>query len=87
MKKVFLLCGLMLLLLSQVYTPVFSQEPSTPIRNNRFGIHILDETDLADAAALVNSNGGEWGYVTLVIRQDERDSARWSGSTTRTTPA
>ena len=45
--------------------------------NNRFGIHILDENDLPDAANLVNSTGGDWGYVTLVIRSDERDTARW----------
>ncbi len=45
--------------------------------NNKFGIHITNEADLNDAAKLVNSNGGEWGYVTLVIREDERDIARW----------
>ncbi|MBN2588454.1 MAG: hypothetical protein JXA96_01225 [Sedimentisphaerales bacterium] len=45
--------------------------------NNIFGIHILDETDLEDAAKLVNSGGGDWGYVTLVIRKDERDIVRW----------
>jgi len=45
--------------------------------NNRFGIHILDENDLTDAANLVNSSGGDWGYVTLVIRKDERDTKRW----------
>jgi len=47
------------------------------VPNNKFGIHIMNESDLGDAALLVNSNGGEWGYVTLVIREDERDSARW----------
>lgn len=45
--------------------------------NNKFGIHITNEADLNDAAKLVNSSGGEWGYVTLVIREDERDIARW----------
>lgn len=45
--------------------------------NNKFGIHIIDESDLDDAAELVNSNGGEWGYVTVVIREDQRDEARW----------
>lgn len=45
--------------------------------NNLFGIHIIDETDIKDAANLVNSSGGEWGYVTLVIRKDERDTSRW----------
>ncbi|OGM28972.1 hypothetical protein A2962_00900 [Candidatus Woesebacteria bacterium RIFCSPLOWO2_01_FULL_39_61] len=45
--------------------------------NNLFGIHILNESDIKDAANLVNSSGGEWGYVTLVIRKDERDTTRW----------
>lgn len=48
--------------------------------NNIFGIHIFDESDLDDAASLVNSNGGDWGYVTFVIREDERDVQRWQKS-------
>jgi hypothetical protein len=46
-------------------------------KNNYFGIHIADTTDLADAAKLVNSSGGDWGYITFVIRNDERDTKRW----------
>lgn len=45
--------------------------------NNKFGIHILDINDLADAAALVNSNGGQWGYVTIVIQEDDRNFDKW----------
>ena len=48
---------------------------STP--NNRFGIHIISEEDLEDAAALVNSAGGGWGYVTIVIREDDRNVEKW----------
>jgi hypothetical protein len=48
---------------------------STP--NNIYGIHIHDESDLEDAANLVNSNGGDWGYVTIVIQKGERDHNRW----------
>lgn len=54
---------------------VSAQEP-----NNKFGIHIIDENDLPEAAALVNSSGGEWGYVTLVMREDERDATRWQNA-------
>jgi hypothetical protein len=46
--------------------------------NNYFGIHVFDENDFEKASSLVNSNGGEWGYVTFVIREDERDIARWN---------
>ena len=45
--------------------------------NNKYGIHIIDENDLNDAATLVNSNGGEWGYVTIVIQDNDRDHAKW----------
>jgi len=45
--------------------------------NNTSGIHIFDENDLQDAANLVNSSGGDWGYVTIVIRKDEQDTKRW----------
>jgi len=47
------------------------------VSNNYFGIHIVDTSDLEDAAKLVNSSGGDWGYVTFVIRKDERDVKRW----------
>ncbi len=45
--------------------------------NNKFGIHIADPVDLEDAAALVNSSGGDWGYVTFVVQKGERDYRRW----------
>lgn len=47
------------------------------VLNNRFGIHIVDENDLEKASELVNSSGGDWGYVTLVIREDDRDLVKW----------
>ena len=51
-------------------------EPAS-VPNNRFGIHIIDPVDLEDASALVNSSSGDWGYVTLVITQTQRDTKRW----------
>lgn len=47
------------------------------VSNNRFGIHILEQKDIDDAASLVNSNGGKWGYVTLVIQDNDRDKEKW----------
>ena len=44
---------------------------------NKFGIHIIDENDLANAANLVNSSGGDWGYVTVVIRDDDLKVSKW----------
>lgn len=53
-----------------IYDPV-----SVP--NNSFGIHIVNISDLDDAARLVNSGGGDWGYVTIVINEKERSYALW----------
>lgn len=47
------------------------------VPNNRFGIHIVDPNDVADASTLVNSAAGDWGYVTLVIQEDDRDLGKW----------
>src|SRR3990172_10956744 len=49
----------------------------TSVANNKFGIHLTQEADLEEASKLVNSSGGDWGYVTIVIRKDERDTRRW----------
>ncbi|MEX1052383.1 MAG: hypothetical protein WEC80_00875, partial [Patescibacteria group bacterium] len=32
---------------------------------------------LIKAAELVNSSGGEWGYVTVVIQKNDRDKKKW----------
>lgn len=49
--------------------------------NNKFGIHLAQPTDkdIGLAVDLVNSKGGEWGYVTLVIHEDDKDIAKWQG--------
>ena len=45
--------------------------------NNKFGVHILFPSELSDAAKLVNSNGGDWGYVTIPIQSGDKDVAKW----------
>lgn len=55
----------------------YAIEDPLAVPNNKFGIHIVETADLNDAAKLVNSSGGDWGYVTLVIQKGERDVARW----------
>lgn len=47
------------------------------VPNNKVGIHITSENDLNDAVNLINTKGGDWGYVTLVITESERDHGRW----------
>ncbi len=45
--------------------------------NNKFGIHILFPSELDEAAQLVNSSGGDWGYVTIPIQAGDRDVVKW----------
>jgi len=45
--------------------------------NNKAGIHILDAGEIGKAAELVNSNGGDWGYVTVPIQADDKDRKKW----------
>ncbi len=56
---------------------VLAYSPQTP--NNKFGIHLAQPhlEDLEKANELVNSNGGDWGYVTLVIQENDRDKGKW----------
>ncbi|MCL5676191.1 MAG: hypothetical protein M1120_03635, partial [Patescibacteria group bacterium] len=49
----------------------------TSVPNNKFGIHILFPSELDQAARLINSSGGEWGYVTIPIRSDDRNLEKW----------
>lgn len=52
---------------------------SEPLANNVFGIHLAQphKEDLIKAAQLVNSSGGDWGYVTLVIEENDRQQDKW----------
>jgi hypothetical protein len=45
--------------------------------NNKFGIHILFPEEISDAAPLVNSGGGDWGYVTIPIQASDRNLDKW----------
>lgn len=52
--------------------PVSAQTPNNPI-----GIHILDPSELDQAAKIVNGGGGDWGYVTIPIRANDRSLKKW----------
>lgn len=47
--------------------------------NNKYGIHIISATDdeINPAEELVNSSGGDWGYVTLIIESNDRQAQKW----------
>lgn len=56
---------------------VFAIEDPRIVPNNKVGIHILFPQELENAAQLVNSNGGDWGYVTVPIQAGEKDIEKW----------
>ena len=61
-----------------LYTkPALAAENPTAVANNKIGIHILDPAELPDAAKLVNSNGGDWGYVLIPIQAGDKDLVKW----------
>lgn len=45
--------------------------------NNKFGVHILFTTELSAAARLINSSGGDWGYVTIPIQAGDKNIEKW----------
>lgn len=57
--------------------PVLAEE--SPVVNNKFGIHLAvpQIDDIERSAQLVNSTGGDWGYVTLVMEEKDRDHGKW----------
>lgn len=57
--------------------PVLAIYDPLSVPNNRFGIHITQEADIEAARELVNSSGGDWGYITLVIQKGERNTHGW----------
>ncbi len=51
----------------------------TNVPNNKFGIHIISPTidEASPAAVLVNSSGGDWGYITVLVESKNRDVSAW----------
>ncbi len=47
---------------------------------NKFGVHAFAGTDQVELAAqLVNSNGGDWGWVTFTMNINHPDAPFWNG--------
>ncbi len=67
------------ILLVLLVVVAFCALPVDARQNNKFGISLLQPSsnDIEEAARLVNGNGGEWGYVTLVIQEDDRNVQKW----------
>lgn len=55
---------------------IFSSKPILA-SENIFGLHLTQPEDLITAKDIINSNGGDWGWVTIVIRLDQLDKQMW----------
>lgn len=55
----------------------YAIEDPLSIPNNKFGIHILFDSELEDAAKLVNTKGGDWGYITIPLQAKDKDREKW----------
>ncbi len=75
LRKSLALLVLLFLLLPKPVSAIYDPTKTT---NNIFGIHILDTSEVSKAAQLVNSTGGDWGYVTIPIRANDRNLPQWT---------
>ena len=82
MKKfVFPLISFVFFLVAIPYTlnPTLAVVDPLSVPNNKFGIHIIQATpdESSPAASLVNSTGGDWGYITVLIESRDRNESKW----------
>lgn len=68
---------ILVFLLAIFQKPIFATVDPLSSQNNKFGIHILSVDELEKGARLVNSNGGDWGYVTIPIQSTDRNLEKW----------
>jgi hypothetical protein len=74
--KLLILLLLFLVISSKLNITSATYDPLS-VANNKFGIHILFPEELSDAAKLVNSSGGDWGYVTIPIKASDKNIDKW----------
>jgi len=67
----------MLALMYSSLQQAYAADDPRAIPNNKIGIHILFPAEITAAATLVNSNGGDWGYVTIPIQSGDKDIIKW----------
>lgn len=69
--------SIFLFFLSLVFTlPVYAIVNPNERVNNKYGIGVIDENDYPSAAELVNASG-DWGYITIVINDNDRNIVKW----------
>ncbi len=76
-EKIFLQFLVLFLYLFLYPKAVLALENPLSVPNNKIGIHILFDHELKAASTLVNSQNGDWGYVTIAIQSGDRDVEKW----------
>ncbi len=58
---------------------LFPTSVNAAVPNNKFGISLAQpNTDqFTQVKELINSNNGDWGYITLIIQENDRDKNKW----------
>lgn len=77
MKKNIIILFLFLLSFPFLSFKVFAIYNPLLTPNNKFGVHILFPSEIDAASQLVNSSGGDWGYVTIPISLNDLDLQKW----------
>lgn len=75
MKRILAVLSVLFFLLTTRDAMAIVDPVSVP--NNKTGIHILFPSELADGAKLINTSGGDWGYITIPIQAGDRDLIKW----------
>ncbi|MBI4037124.1 hypothetical protein HY385_01735 [Candidatus Daviesbacteria bacterium] len=70
---------LLAILLFLIPTKAFALVDPLSSPNNQFGVHIITPSsdEASPAAVLVNSSGGDWGYITVLIERGNQDKDKW----------
>ncbi len=76
-RKILLSFILSLIIIFTLAPKTYAIENPLTKPNNKVGIHILFTSEIYEAAKLVNSSGGDWGYVTIPIQTKDHDHAKW----------
>lgn len=77
MKKIVIFVVFLILCIFSFEKSAYAIYDPLSLNNNKIGVHILFPDELNDATRLVNSSGGDWGYVTIPIQAYDKNLEKW----------
>lgn len=72
-----LIFALSFIILFSFTTNAFAIENPLSRPNNKIGIHVFFPSEIYDASKLINSSGGDWGYITVPIQTNDQNLEKW----------